>query len=131
MYQSECSPKWIRGAVVSCYQWAITIGRLLAAIVNNGTKNLSNHSSWCVPVAIQFVWAALLAFGMMLLPESPRYLIKRGRDQDAQRALARLLALHPEDPEVKTELNDIRANLRTEEELGTRLYTDCFKQGLN
>ena len=30
MYQSECAPKWIRGAVVSGYQWTITIGLLLA-----------------------------------------------------------------------------------------------------
>ncbi|KAG9106067.1 hypothetical protein FRC07_008971, partial [Ceratobasidium sp. 392] len=131
MYQSECSPKWIRGAVVSCYQWAITIGLLLAAIVNNGTKNRTDHTSWRIPIAIQFIWAAILAFGMMLLPESPRFLIKRGRDQDAQRALARLLSLHPEDPEVETELNDIRANLRAEEELGSGSYADCFKQGPN
>ncbi|KAG9091559.1 hypothetical protein FRC07_011828, partial [Ceratobasidium sp. 392] len=122
---------WIRGAVVSCYQWAITIGLLLAAIVNNGTKNRPSHSSWRVPIAIQFVWAFVLAFGMMLLPESPRYLIKCGRDQDAQCALARLLSLHPEDPEVETELNDIRANLREEEELGSDSYADCFKQGPN
>ncbi|CAE6529760.1 unnamed protein product [Rhizoctonia solani] len=131
MYQSECSPKWIRGAVVSCYQWAITIGLLLAAIVNNATKNRDNHSAWRVPIAIQFVWAAILAGGMFLLPESPRYLIKRGRDQAAQKALARLLSLHPEDPEVETELNDIRANLRAEEELGSGSYADCFKQGPN
>ncbi|KAF8757936.1 MFS monosaccharide transporter [Rhizoctonia solani] len=131
MYQSECSPKWIRGAVVSCYQWAITIGLLLAAIVNNATQHRDDHSAWRVPIAIQFVWAAILAGGMFLLPESPRYLIKRGRDQDAQRALARLLSLHPEDPEVETELNDIRANLRAEEELGSGSYLDCFKQGPN
>jgi len=131
MYQSECSPKWIRGAVVSCYQWAITIGLLLAAIVNNSTKSRNNHSAWRVPIALQFVWAAVLAGGMFLLPESPRFLIKRGRDQDAQRALARLLSLHPEDPEVETELNDIRANLRAEEELGSGSYADCFKQGPN
>ncbi|KAF8603792.1 MFS monosaccharide transporter [Ceratobasidium sp. AG-I] len=131
MYQSECSPKWIRGAVVSCYQWAITIGLLLAAVVNNATKNRTNHSAWRLPIALQFVWAAVLAGGMFMLPESPRFLIKRGRDQDAQRALARLLSLHPEDPEVETELNDIRANLRAEEELGSGSYADCFKQGPN
>lgn len=131
MYQSECSPKWIRGAVVSCYQWAITIGLLLAAVVNNSTKDRPNSSSWRIPIAIQFAWAAVLAGGMSVLPESPRYLIKRGRDQDAQRALARLLSLHPEDPEVETELNDVRANLRAEEELGSGSYLDCFKQGPN
>ncbi|CAE6393999.1 unnamed protein product [Rhizoctonia solani] len=127
----ECSPKWIRGAVVSCYQWAITIGLLLAAIVNNATKNRPDYSSWRIPIALQFIWAAILVGGMLVLPESPRYLIKRGRDQAAQQALARLLSLHPEDPEVETELNDIRANLRAEEELGSGSYADCFKQGPN
>ena len=69
MYQSECSPKWIRGAVVGLYQWGITIGILLAAIFNNATKNRPNHSSYRIPVAIQFIWAAILAFGMVFLPE--------------------------------------------------------------
>ena len=69
MYQSECSPKWIRGAVVGCYQWAITIGLLLSNIVNNATKNRPNHSSYRIPIAIQFIWAAVLAGGMVLLPE--------------------------------------------------------------
>jgi MFS family permease len=69
MYQSECAPKWIRGAVVGLYQWGITIGLLFAAIFNNATKNRPNHSSYRIPIAIQFVWAAILAGGMAVLPE--------------------------------------------------------------
>lgn len=69
MYQSECAPKWIRGAVVGLYQWGITFGILFAAIFNNATKNRPNHSSYRIPIAIQFIWAAILAFGMFLLPE--------------------------------------------------------------
>jgi len=69
MYQSECSPKWIRGAVVGCYQWAITIGILFSNIFNNATKDRPNHSSYRIPIAIQFIWAAVLAGGMAFLPE--------------------------------------------------------------
>jgi SP family sugar:H+ symporter-like MFS transporter len=69
MYQSECSPKWIRGAIVSCYQWAITIGLLLASIVNNATKDRPDHSAYRIPIAIQFVWAAILSGGLLFLPE--------------------------------------------------------------
>jgi sugar porter (SP) family MFS transporter len=131
MYQSECSPKWIRGAVVSCYQWAITIGLLLAAIVNNGTKDRPDHSSYRIAIAIQFIWAAILSGGMAILPESPRYLIKRGKDEEAHRSLARLLSTSGDDPAIEIELNDIRANLRQEEELGSGGYAECFKQGQN
>ena len=69
MYQSECAPKWIRGAVVGLYQFGITIGILLANIFNNATKGRPNQSSYRIPLAIQFIWAAILAFGMFLLPE--------------------------------------------------------------
>jgi MFS transporter, SP family, sugar:H+ symporter len=69
MYQSECSPKWIRGAIVGLYQWGITIGLLLAAVFNNATKNRPNHSSYRLPIGIQFIWAVILAGGMAVLPE--------------------------------------------------------------
>jgi hypothetical protein len=34
MYWSECSPKWIRGAIAGLYRWGVTIGLLLAAVFN-------------------------------------------------------------------------------------------------
>ena len=58
LYQSETSPKWIRGAIVGCYQLAITIGLFLAAIVNNATKDRPDTGSYRIPVAIQFAWYA-------------------------------------------------------------------------
>lgn len=70
MYQSECSPKWIRGAVVSGYQWAITIGLLLASVINNATKDRNDHSAWRIPTGIQLIWAFILTVGMFWLPEA-------------------------------------------------------------
>ncbi|KAM5530224.1 hypothetical protein V8D89_016112 [Ganoderma adspersum] len=131
MYQSECSPKSLRGAIVSGYQWAITIGILLAYVINNATKDRQNHSAWQIPIAIQFVWAAILAAGMFFLPESPRWLIKNGKDEAAARALARLTSLSPGDPEVEIELSDIRAALAEEQKLGESSYADCFKSTHN
>ncbi|KAG6809742.1 hypothetical protein H0H92_014909 [Tricholoma furcatifolium] len=131
MYQSECSPKWIRGAIVSLYQWAITIGLLVAAVVNNFTQNRNNHSSYRIPIAIQFIWAAILSFGMIFLPESPRWLIKQGRDEDAASSLNRLTGFSTSDPEIQTELDEIRSNLEAELALGESSYLDCFKRSEN
>jgi len=69
LYQSECTPKWIRGAVVSSYNLAISIGILLSNIFSNATKDRPNHSSFRMPIAVQFIWAAILAVGMVFLPE--------------------------------------------------------------
>lgn len=69
LYQSETAPKWIRGAIVGCYQWAITIGLLIAAVVLNGTKNRDDTGCYRIPVAVQFAWAIILVVGMLILPE--------------------------------------------------------------
>ncbi len=63
LYQSETSPKWIRGAIVGTYQLAITIGLFLAAIVNNSTKGRNDSGSYRIPVAIQFAWSIILCAG--------------------------------------------------------------------
>ncbi|KAE9398530.1 MFS monosaccharide transporter [Gymnopus androsaceus JB14] len=131
MYQSECAPKWIRGAVVALYQWAITIGLLLAAVVNNATKDRPNHSAYRIPIAIQLVWAFVLSTGMIILPESPRWLMKKGKETAAAKALSRLMSLPASDPEVESELAEIKVSLDNERALGNTSYLDCFRSGHN
>ena len=119
------------GAVVSGYQWAITIGLLLSAIVNNATKDRPTEASWRIPIAIQFAWGLILAVGMILLPESPRWLIKKEREEDAARALSRLISLPPDHPEIRAELEEIRVAYRHEKELDESSYLDCFRASDN
>lgn len=131
MYQSECAPKSIRGLIVGLYQLAITIGALLAAIVLNATKDEQSHSSWRTPIAVQFAWAAILSGGMALLPESPRYLLLKGQQAEARKALGRLMSLPANSPEVEAEAVEISTALAVELEVGTSTYLDCFKNTEN
>ncbi|CAK5272209.1 unnamed protein product [Mycena citricolor] len=127
MYQSECSPKSIRGLIVGGYQLAITIGALFAAIVLNSTKNRPNHSSWRTPIAVQFAWAFILGGGMALLPESPRFLVHKGRLDEARRAMSRLTNTPADSTEVDHEINEINAALHEEKSAGSGSYLDCFR----
>lgn len=131
MYQSECAPKSIRGLIVGLYQLAITIGALLAAIVLNATKDEQSHSSWRTPIAVQFAWAAILSGGMALLPESPRYLLLKGRQVEARKALGRLMSLPASSPEVEAEAVEISTALAVEQQAGKSTYLDCFKNNDN
>lgn len=127
LYQSETAPKWIRGAIVGCYQWAITIGLFIAAIVLNATKNRNDTGSYRIPVAVQFAWAIVMVAGMLVLPETPRYLIKRDRHADAAKSLSRLRRLPVDHPALVEELAEIQANHQYEMTLGSASYATVFK----
>lgn len=127
-YQAESAPKHLRGAIVSGYQWAITIGLLIASVIVNATQLFVRRlllyplpdlvlillspikpgpSAYRIPIAVQFIWAAILGIGLQFLPESPRYLIMRGKDEQAQKALARILSAPIDSAIVNEEFADI------------------------
>ncbi|OTA70820.1 high-affinity glucose transporter [Hypoxylon sp. EC38] len=127
LYQSETAPKWIRGAIVGAYQWAITIGLLLAAVVDYSTQDRQDSGSYRIPIAVQFAWAIILIAGMLLLPETPRYLIKRGQHDKAAKALSKLRRLDPQEASIQNELREIQANHDYEMSIGKSTYLDCFR----
>ncbi|EON69684.1 hypothetical protein W97_08944 [Coniosporium apollinis CBS 100218] len=134
LYMSEIAPKRVRGAIVSGYQFCITVGIMLASCVVYGTQNYTDSGSYRIPIAIQWVWALLLgkSVGLACLPESPRYFVKRGELQKATKALARLRG-QPDDSEyIQQELAEIVANheyeLRATGEGGyLQTWLNCFK----
>lgn len=127
LYQSETAPKWIRGFIVGAYQLAITIGLLLAAVVNNSSKDRDDTGSYRIPIAVQFAWSLVLIIGLLFLPETPRFLIKKNRMDKAARALGRLRRLPADHPAVVDELAEIKANHDYEVSIGKASYIDCFR----
>lgn len=105
MYLSEVSPPKIRGAVIFLFQLAITIGLLLAFIMN---YIFADVESWRAMFAIGFIPSLLLAFGMLYLPFSPRWLILKGRVKEAKTILQKLRAQQ----DVMEELSEIEKSLK-------------------
>ncbi|ORX57036.1 general substrate transporter [Hesseltinella vesiculosa] len=135
LYMSEIAPRKVRGAIVSGYQFCITIGLMLAACVTYGTQNRTDSSSYRIPVGLQMLWALILAIGLLFLPESPRFYIKRGQMDKARHALARVRD-QPEDSHyVEAELAEIQANFEYESSMipSTGYFSswaNCFKGSL-
>ena len=135
LYMSEIAPKAVRGAIVSGYQFCITIGLLLAACVTYATENRTDTGSYRIPIAVQMLWSLILGGGLMLLPESPRYFVKRGRIDKAADTLARLRSQPRESEYVQQELAEIIANHEYELKLipsGSWFsgWANCFKGSL-
>ncbi len=87
LYISEASPARFRGAFVSLYQLAITVGILAAFLVDYA---LAGAHAWRWMLGLALVPALVLVAGMIPLPESPRFLFKVGKADAARSELARI-----------------------------------------
>lgn len=105
LYIAEVSPYALRGALVSLNQLAITIGILCSYMINFAFTNL--NGSWRWMFGIGLVPALMLCIGMIFLPESPRWLVKKNQMDKAIRTLQKLRNIQ----DVSREMNDIKKSL--------------------
>ncbi|GAB7356844.1 hypothetical protein MBLNU459_g7718t1 [Dothideomycetes sp. NU459] len=135
LYMSEICPRKVRGALVAGYQFCITIGLLLASCVDYGVRNYTNTGSYRIPIGLQFVWGLILGIGLLFLPESPRFYVKRGKLEQARQALCSLRGQPADSEYIEAELSEIIANEEYERELIPTTgwvsgWANCFKGGL-
>ncbi|KAH7064063.1 quinate permease [Paraphoma chrysanthemicola] len=116
MYNSECAPPEVRGALVALQQLAITFGIMISFWINYGTNYIGgttletqSNAAWLVPICLQLIPAFVLLVGMIWMPFSPRWLMHHDREQEARKNLAHLRDL-PEDHElIELEFLEIKA----------------------
>jgi len=106
MYISEISPAKIRGTMVGLYQLAVTMGLLLAYLVNfvilSKSGEVAFQSAFLQKIFSSQMWRGMLGSESVVtvlffiiaffIPESPRWLIVRGRDEEAMKIFRRLKA---------------------------------------
>ncbi|KAI1284379.1 general substrate transporter [Xylaria sp. FL0933] len=117
LYMSEIAPRKVRGAIVSGYQFCITIGLLLASAIDYATQNRTDSTSYRIPIAVQMVWALVLAVGLFFLPESPRFYVRKGKLDRAADSLSHLRGQAATSEFVKDELAEIITNYEHERSL--------------
>lgn len=126
MLLSEIAPKDLRGALISMYQLMVTFGIFLGYCVVYNTRHYADTAQWRVPLGLCFAWAIILCFGMLIIPESPRYLIERGKFEEARRAVAKLSKLPEEHPFVRNEIDQITAGVEAQRMAGEASWKELF-----
>ncbi|VAI11317.1 unnamed protein product [Triticum turgidum subsp. durum] len=91
LYLSEMAPPQYRGAINNGFELCISIGILIANVINYGVQKIEGGWGWRISLSMAAVPAAFLTIGAIFLPETPSFLIQRdGNVDEAKMMLQRL-----------------------------------------
>lgn len=126
-YAAEVMPVALRAYLTSNVNLCWLIGQLISQGVVRGLVNTSNEWAYRIPFGLQWFWSVTILFGVWFAPESPWWLIRHGRDEDAKRSLLRLTR-RGLDYNVNEALAMMKHTNEVEKYLGSGVgFVDCFK----
>ncbi|WP_274968047.1 sugar porter family MFS transporter [Succinimonas amylolytica] len=112
LYLSEVAPKSIRGTMITMYQLLITIGILTSFVVNTLIRNNTFTGaegqiaanflipdislSWRAMLGVTLIPSLIFLAGVFFLPKSPRWLISKGKTEEAKKILLKIRASEDE-----------------------------------
>lgn len=129
VWQSESTEAKNRGKHVILDGMYISIGYALESWINLGFFTLpTGPVNWRPNLAIPIVFCLLIIGTTYLFPESPRWLMRRGRSQEARVALSALKGLPEDDPTINAELVGIEMSLE-ETAANAASFRDLFRMG--
>lgn len=139
MFIAEMSPASLRGRMVSLYQFAITLGILCSYLSNSWLLNLSSthhFGNWISHYLLDEVWRAMLGSNMLpaalflifllMVPESPRWLIAKGKDHKGFEILKRINGAE----KAKTESASIAIAIKEERGTFQELFSKKYRAAL-
>ncbi|KIJ63761.1 hypothetical protein HYDPIDRAFT_155254 [Hydnomerulius pinastri MD-312] len=129
-YSAEVSPLALRGVTTATVNLGISVGRLLSNCVIRSTGNRTDAYAYRIPLALQWIFPVLLLVGLPFAPESPWWLVRNMRKEDAEQVLAKLGGC-PLGSDAKLQVQQIQETIELEDSYAaTATYMDCFR-GVN
>ncbi|KAM0324682.1 hypothetical protein ACHAQA_008075 [Verticillium albo-atrum] len=127
-YASEVLPTALRTYMTSYTNMCFIIGQLISAGILKGLASRVDQWGYRIPFALQWIWPVFLIPLIYISPESPWYLVRMGRLEEAEASLRRLQSAKATNVDPRKTLSMIvyTNNLEQQLSIGTS-YWDCFK----
>ncbi|KAI6820578.1 sugar porter family MFS transporter [Hortaea werneckii] len=130
-YASEVCPVALRPYLTTYVNLCWVIGQFISSAVLKGVSGEGGSIGYKLPYGLQWIWPFFLIFGIALAPESPWWLVRRGRIEDAKNELIRLTSRTQSDFDPVATVNMmIYTNELEKKDIAGAKYWDCFK-GIN
>ncbi|ORY29142.1 putative MFS alpha-glucoside transporter [Naematelia encephala] len=130
-YASEVCPVALRGYLTCYVNFCWGLGQVIGIGVIKAMVDQGRTDQWAyrIPYALQWMWPLPLFIGVAFAPESPWWLVRKGRLVDAKRSLLRLTSLNREtDFDADETIDMMRHTTALEKQLTAgSSYLDCFK----
>jgi MFS transporter, SP family, general alpha glucoside:H+ symporter len=130
-YASEVAPVALRAYLTTYVNLCWVMGQLIASGVLRSLLNRTDlgNMAWRIPFAIQWMWPVPIMVGVFFAPESPWWLVRKGRIEDAKRVLLRLTSAGVDDEfnADETVAMMVHTNALEQSVSEGTTYTDCFK----
>jgi SP family general alpha glucoside:H+ symporter-like MFS transporter len=111
LYVTENSPAKLRSTMSSLTNVIIVLGFFLSSLTGFGASHINGQWSYRLAFVMTFLVPGLFLFGIPFLPESPVWYMKKGREEDARKAIIRLFG---KDTDVDERISIIKAELHAE-----------------
>ncbi|CAH7683110.1 general substrate transporter [Phakopsora pachyrhizi] len=126
VWQSECSKAHERGKLVMLEGSLITAGIMISYWIDFAFYFVKGSSSWRLPIALQACFAVAIMSSVLSLPESPRWLMKKGMKDEARKVFAALEGKNEKDPVVEDLVQSVENSILLS---GPSKALDVFKMG--
>ncbi|KAJ5787507.1 hypothetical protein N7457_002497 [Penicillium paradoxum] len=128
-YASEVCPVALRGYLTTYVNFCWGLGQLIGIGVIMGMLDRTDEWAYRIPYGLQWMWPVPLFVAIWLAPESPWWLVRKGRTEDAKRVLLRLTSKSQQGDFDPDETIAMMVHTTALEEKITKgaSYLDCFK----
>lgn len=126
-YGVECVAPGKRGMLMATFNVGLGLGNIAAVAVCYGSSRYTTNLSWQTPIACQVPLAVVFGVGVQFFPESPRWLLTKGKEDAARRSFAKFYSQDPSSEAITTQLQETMRYLELERTLGaTTKWTEIF-----
>lgn len=129
IYGAECIAASKRGFLLNLYNVGLAMGNVASTAVCAGSSTLSadNDWQWKTPIMCQIPLGIILGVGIFMFPESPRWLLLKGKEEAARKSFGKFYGKDPKSDEITAQIRDVERHVELEKALGsTTAWTEIY-----